>query len=500
MSQLGNIEKSYGKQFNIAIANTYSYNVLKGNNLPANTFIIASNVDEDLNDTGSYSLIVTDANGTPIRLTYSLSEGNGLYYSSKDDAISMHIDNKTLKTSQNKIYFDLASVLSDDLILNGNSLNINMSSIKSSTRNNYGVAKIDNRTLKMDGDSLYVSTDNLNYSNNSTEQYGIGLGDNKTIFTNNGVISLNINSLNKSNSERYGIVSSDNNTIKINDGIISVNTEALAKANASQYGISKPDNRTIVFDKNRNITVNEQNLSLATNTEYGLAKIDNASLNVENGKISMKDYDNINSYIDKYSKTITNYKNKINEYNNFLSSGNILFKDKSIQQFVINETSVAEFTHPKENEEIINMPLQTVSAVFDIVTTCDFIMTIQFEEDTNEFPNVDILEVNYNDEKTYTKTQALDVKTVYKSTEGQKKKLIIKFIGKNYRNSVRTEYVITSINVTIANKDDNTKSKTEKFSIVRYNSLYYNIKEEKEEKEKAKVYVIDQDSAYWREV
>ena len=60
MSKLGNIYLSYGKEFKISIANTYSNIVLSGSNLPVNSIIISSNVDDNFEDTGSYSLIATD--------------------------------------------------------------------------------------------------------------------------------------------------------------------------------------------------------------------------------------------------------------------------------------------------------------------------------------------------------------------------------------------------------------------------------------------------------
>ena len=109
MTSLGNIYSSYGKSFSVAVANTYSNVVLSSNNLPENTIIIASNVDDNYEDTGSYSLIVTDNYGSPIRLTYTISEGNGLYYSDKEDAISLNIDNDTIIYSYSGLKFNIDS-------------------------------------------------------------------------------------------------------------------------------------------------------------------------------------------------------------------------------------------------------------------------------------------------------------------------------------------------------------------------------------------------------
>ena len=148
------------------------------------------------------------------------------------------------------------------------------------------------------------------------------------------------------------------------------------------------------------------------------------------------------------------------------------------------------------------MPLQTVSAVFNITTTCDFNMSIVFEDGTNEFPNVDLFEVNYNDEVIYDKETALNPTTVYKSTNGEKKKITIRFTAKNYRNSVEGEYIVTSVNIRVSNSEDNLKFRTEKYSIIRYNSLYNTIKA-KEDKEKEgeskEFFILDNNSLYWKE-
>ncbi len=76
MSKIGNIKLSYRKQFNIAIANTYSNIVLSGSNLPANTIIISSNINENFEDTDWYSMIATDNEGNPVRLTCCIKQCN----------------------------------------------------------------------------------------------------------------------------------------------------------------------------------------------------------------------------------------------------------------------------------------------------------------------------------------------------------------------------------------------------------------------------------------
>ena len=135
-------------------------------------------------------------------------------------------------------------------------------------------------------------------------------------------------------------------------------------------------------------------------------------------------------------------------------------------------------------------------------TSASLNLSVVFEDGTNEFPNVDLLEVNYNDEEIYDKETALNPKMVYKSTNGEKKKLTVRFSAKNYRNSINSEFLVTSVNIRVSNVEDNLKYKSEKYSIVRYNSLYNTIKA-KEDKEKEQndkeFYIVEKDTIRWRE-
>ena len=474
MSRLGYIENSYNKPFAVAVANTYSSIVMENvNSLPSNMMIIASNVDEDGNDAGTYSLIVTDYNGSPIRLTYTLSEGNGLHYSQEDDAVSLDIDNDTIIYDEEKgLTINLLSHLNKAMAINEDKLYIDNTQLPISSTSTLGISSIDNNTIKSDDGMIYVDTSKLMFANNSTKQYGIVIGDNNTIKIENGKITFNLDSLRAASNEEYGIVRSDGYTIEANNGILSVITENLDKATMSDYGIARIDGSTLIRDNENNITVNEQNLDIARPDRYGVSKIDSNTLEINNGVVSIKEYNNIMSLFGKYKKLYDDFKKKLEGYRDYLSNGNVLLRNKNILLFAVNETSTIELDKPNTDEEVINMPLQTVTVVFDVITTCDFIFNIDFEEGTNEFPLVDILEVNYNDEISYDKVQALDPKTTYPSTKGELKKLIVKFSAKNFRNSVKGEYIVTSINMTLSSAEDHNKNLTQKYSIVRYNSAY----------------------------
>ena len=99
MSKLGNIKESYGKQYSIATANAASYIVMNGSNLPKNSIIISSPIDNENEDMGTYSLIGVDNEGFPARLTYTIKEGNGIV--TDNDILKIDIDDNTIKEDKN---------------------------------------------------------------------------------------------------------------------------------------------------------------------------------------------------------------------------------------------------------------------------------------------------------------------------------------------------------------------------------------------------------------
>ena len=295
MSKLGNIYSSYGQQFNIAIGNTYSYNVLSGVNLPKNIIIISSPIDEDNNDTGTYSLICTDSLGNPVRLTYTIQQGNGL--SLDNDVIYLNIDNETIKNS-NGLHIDLSNIYSDVILTNDNILQIDNDQLSIISQYSRGVSKGDNNTIKNDDGMLYVNTENLQYANNSTSTYGIITSSDNNISINNGVLSLNQDNLTKASNEEYGICHGDEITVSINNGILEVNTQNLERASESYYGIINIDNSKILSD-NGLLSINTDNLNIADNKTIGIIDIDNSSIKLnDNNQITIPDYKTFNDDLD----------------------------------------------------------------------------------------------------------------------------------------------------------------------------------------------------------
>ena len=71
MTKFNDISNSYGKPFSVIAANTYAYNVLNASNIIESSLVIASPYDIiNEEDVGQHTLIMTDFEGNPTRLTY----------------------------------------------------------------------------------------------------------------------------------------------------------------------------------------------------------------------------------------------------------------------------------------------------------------------------------------------------------------------------------------------------------------------------------------------
>ena len=315
MSKLGNIESSYGQQFNIGIANTYSYNILSGTNIPKNIIIISSPIDDENNDIGTYSLMCTDSLGNPIRLTYCIKEGNGL--SLKNDTLYLNIDNESIKDS-NGLYIDLSTIYSDIVLKDKNKLYIDNSKISISSETNRGVSKVDNSTIKSNEGLIYIDTDNLQYSNNSTSTYGIITSSDENIVINNGILSLNEENLIKASNEEYGVCHGDESVVLIKDGIITINTQQLEKCNETSFGIVIVDNNKILSN-NGILSINTDKLNKSDNNNIGIINIDNNTIKLNsNDQITIPEYntfindlDNLNFNLDSDINELTEIKNDI---------------------------------------------------------------------------------------------------------------------------------------------------------------------------------------------
>lgn len=470
MSKLGNIYNSYGSQFSIAVANTNGVNILNGSNLPANSIIIASPVDKDNNDIGSYSLFATDSESNPIRLTYTIQEGNGLIYD--NDSIKIKIDDKSIKDN-NELYIPINNLI-DNKTLNYNEekdkIDINIDGFTKSDENNLGVFTIDGETLSISEDILTVNTNKLQYANKSTNQYGIGIGDGKTVLSTNGVFSINTDNLDLSKNGTFGIIRSTNDIIEIEDGIVSVNTENISYTSKDNFGISKIDDKTIKLNEEEQITVNTENLRKADGNNFGVFMYDSNSFEMnDNNELSIRDYSKINSDINNIDKKLSTIKNDISKINESLKSNNFTVLKPTIYDFHCSSLLSRVLNKPKKKKEKIQeMRIQIIPVEFTINTNCPFTVSVLFEDNVD--PQISLYEINYNDTDIFKGNLGLGMK--YQSTNLEPLYIKFTFLCKNYQ-STKNEYSkITRIKITISSSNDANIYKSIIYSIVRFNSLY----------------------------
>lgn len=320
MSSLGNIRLSYGKQFNIAIANTYSNIVLAGSNLPANAIIISSNIDESLQDTGSYSIIATDNYGSPVRLTYCIKQGNGLITDDENkDVIILNIDNSTIKNIQGGLHIDLSSINENDIHVNDNKLEVNNDLIDIAATTNRGILAIDGKTIMVD-DTLFINTDNLKYSNNETLSYGIISSSDNIMKIDNGIISVEESNIPHAGEDSIGIATADDRTLTLSENMFNVNTDLLDKAKDDEFGIISVDDNKIKSDKGI-LYVNTDNLKKATVSEKGIVSVDGHSIKSDGeSKISVINYDEMLNSLEKLINNINDEYKSLDDIKNHILS------------------------------------------------------------------------------------------------------------------------------------------------------------------------------------
>ena len=314
MTDIGNVKKSYGKQFIIAVANTTGDIIMKSLGLPPLTLIISAPINEDGEDLGIYSMFITDSDGRPIRLTYNIQKGNGINVDG--DIVSFEIDDRYIKTDEDGLlYFDLGALVDSFTMTSSETISVNTQTLDRATSYSIGTIKIDNNTVKSNNGILYVETDNLIIG--SDFNLGIVKSDNNTIDISDGKISVITENLTHASEKEYGVSICDGKTIVAKDGKYSVNTENLAISSKNASGISKPDNKTIKSE-NGVYRVDTENIQHASFKNYGTIRVDGISLTSENGIIEIPKYtefldklEHLSSYIGDIGRTVSEIERKV---------------------------------------------------------------------------------------------------------------------------------------------------------------------------------------------
>lgn len=241
-------------------------------------------------------------------------------------------------------------------------LKVNTENLNKASENNFGVVKVDNKTITTSSGSgiIKVNTPGLDYINNERSS-GIIRVNAKNHLTDwiygdaNGFLKVKTKNMprateyeenNRLLTDGFGVVAIDGKTIvnanDIAQGVIKVNTENLTKASKNNFGVVKIDNNTIQFDKtNELISVNTEKLNQASINHFGVSKIDGQTIGINNngqlyviGFINYKAaYEELLDQIDKLNNKLNEFDIKLSEINRTVvdsETGKIIFKDPDI--------------------------------------------------------------------------------------------------------------------------------------------------------------------------
>lgn len=465
MSKVGNIKSSYGEEITIAIANAPAEVILKNKQLPPNTLIIAAPVDKHKNDIGSYAMVMTDSDGSPIRLSYTIRPGNGLNIN--NDVLSLNIDKTTLTSTKSGISFNLSKIIDNNTIkLSNGKLYVDIDKVQLANDTSFGIMNIDDDSIKMnENGQIYADTVSLNRATDS--QYGIVKGDDNTISIDNGIISVNTQNLVKASVDTFGVVKPDNNTIGVDaNGSLYVNVDNLTKATNKHKGVLKVDGKTI---KSRSgvLSVDYGAMPIASYTKQGLLKVGNESFINNNGNVNL-----VNTELFA-NETYTKLLNEIQQIQDAIIelSNSGISTNKQIYRISFANSSATDLDKPEYLEEpifMINNKKQYVYITINIITQCDFLIGANFEN--NITPEASILGVIYDNTIRYDGVNCLD--NVFPSTENKLKKVIILVDCTNFKSDRLPYQQITKLNITISPTDNTLLAKKLIYSIVRYNSNY----------------------------
>ena len=466
MSKLSYIYSSYGKEFNIAVANTWSENVLNAVSLPPMTMIMSSPYDvmtgEDL---GLHNLFVTDEDGTPIRLTYAMKTGNGLVL--ENDTLSLKIDEHYLTTGYNgELSLNVGNILDNEsLVLDNGYIKGNAQVLRRSSKERYGVVKVDGFTLKSNHGKLSVETSNLDLADNSTSSKGIIYASEESILKiNSGIVSVNTEKITNASKTTYGVAKVDGTTIISNNGLISASINGMHICSNSDYGLAKEDNNSIYCDNNGILSADFNYL------DGWLIKVDNNTVKVNNDGLMTIQDGAVSEAILSIGREIDQINNRINVIETIVEDYSPKVSGPMIFSFTCNGLASAMLNRPSEYGELAkDMPSQQISAEFTVRTNCPFRVYIDYLD--NDTPQILLYEINYNDIDIYSGNSGLAM--TFQSTEEKDATIKFAWLCKNYASNNNMEYSKkTRINIEVRAADDASVKKSVKYSILRYNSMY----------------------------
>ena len=513
-TQLGNVTKIYGQKRGTTVTNLNGETIMNSSYLKGNTFIVSAPQTINKEDIGTYSLFMTDSEGQPVRLSYTIQPGNGLVIGRDGvpadkgddlDVISMAIDNHSIKADDpdypSAIYVKKENIIDNDTLMVVTPEN-EKSCIKVITENldhagttstGFGIAKGDEFTIMTDDGILYVNTRNLDYADDETDTHGIIDANNnpyRTVRSDNGILSVWTQNLDRADVDSVGVVKPDGTyTFTDEDGTITVSnfvytysylgertvTEAgVQKTETYRYnehGIVVPDLVTLGTYQAGEMHVITDGLDRASESQFGVVKPDGISIGVTtDGLLEVKQYAKLQAIMDVFDARYTYILDKLNE----LEGRIVVLETTSSAENIeldIDNSMITILSQPVWNTETntVVSPLENVSVELRISTNCKFKVSVEFEDNIN--PAIVLTQVKLGADIVVTAAGLQDYE--FDSTDETISQLKLTFECSNYTSNTNDSEVSTVATIKITSMNDASVYKKAVHTFVRYNTKKY---------------------------
>lgn len=484
-TQVGNTIKSLGKEYNIASSNVGGDKILNSNYLKENTLIIDAKVDNNLYDVGSYSLFITDGEGKAARLTYTIQPGNGLYNDPADtDIVRMYIEGNSIKSEEGTgLYVDTPNIIDNDTIQiytdddisyrpNTGRFRVVTANLDKADDTRWGIVRPDENTtyiadLNPDDEDfddlrLMVNTQNLETVDDAANRDGIVKHNSemaRTIEAKDGslnVITANLQHADDSD-DIYGIAKGDELTIDAKSGILSVNTQGLDHASNEIYGTVKLDENTIKYDKDKdNIYVEAKNLAAATKDEAGVVRYDDWSIGVAlDGRIEVKRFQELEAILESNPTEHAEIKEALTLLDGRVAKLEAEANAEKIEFLTpIGDilTNLPEPIFDTDTWSIKNRYSEKKTIAFQIKTNCKYKLNYEFEENTNKYGQVQLLNLQVGDDELIPANSIEE--TTFKETGKTVQTLYFTFTVSNYEADDNVAFTNTNIKFTATSIND----------------------------------------------
>ena len=518
-TQVGNVTKVYGHKQNTTVTNLNGEAILNSSYLKENTLIISSPQTINKEDIGTYSLFVTDGDGKPVRLSYTIQPGRGIVVGRNGepedagdgiDVLSMAIDNWSIKVDDPD--YPEALYVNKENIIDNNTLMVvtpdnDRPRIKvitdhldhaGDTLTGYGIAKGDGSTIETHSGLLTVNTRNLDYADDETDTHGIidaNTNPERTIRATEGILSVWTQNLDRAAVDSLGVVSPDGTyTFTDANGVITVsnftyayaylgtreieyvneNNETVSTTETytwAEHGIIIPDLVTLGTYEIGEMHVITQGLDQASESQYGVVKPDGVSMGITtDGLLEVKQYDKLQEIMDTFDSRYTYILNKLNEL-----EGRIVVLETTTSaeniELDIDSSMLTTLTEPVWDEETrkIISPVENISVELRVSTNCKFKVSVEYEDNVN--PAIVLTQVKLGSDIVVTAAGLQDYE--FDSTDDTISQLKLSFECANFTSSRKKAKVSTVATIKVTSMNDASVYKKAVHTFVRHNTKNY---------------------------